>query len=726
MNKPLSPILRIAHFLRFVLTRKLPRLNDRKKDSIRQYKPFLRSSSPGALAPHKTQKMSDSQYIPSHERKRLAYVAIGLFVFFSLLIVQFYRIQIVDGDKWKKHAQAQQEWVVKEPFRRGTFWSNITIKQGHPQQPQALVMDVPKFHLHVDPASLPEEGKHEIASKLAAVLQLGNDAWEPFFAEFQKQSRNRRLLMWLEREKRDEIMSWWMPYARKHRIARNAIFFIRDYQRSYPFGKLLGQVLHTIRDYKDEETMQGVPTGGLEGFFNDELKGKQGKRLVVRSPRHPLALGSVIDEAENGADIYLTINHHLQTIVEEQLEMGVKRAEAKAGWAVMMDPCTGEILALAQYPFFYPEHYRDYFNNPDLIESTRLKAVTDANEPGSIMKPLTIAVCLNANEEARRRGEPPVIGVDEKIAVGSGRFPGRTKPITDTSPVAYLNMPLALQKSSNIYMGRAIQRVIDRLGNQWYRHQLENVFHFGHKTGIEFPGETAGVLPTPGKLHPNGTLEWSLATPYSLVMGYNIQVNSLQMVRAYAILANGGFDIKPTLIRKIVRTENDGSEKVLLENVIPPKELKRILSKEVVDQVISMTKYCSKPGGKAFRGDVPGYTEAAKTGTAEKIVNGQYAKDKNLATFIGFTPVTHPRFVLLVSIDEPRKYIIPGVGGNAFGGVCAAPVFREIAKRSLEYMGVALDDPCGYPVGDPRRDEEKADWVKESRQLQEIYKKWNH
>jgi cell division protein FtsI (penicillin-binding protein 3) len=664
--------------------------------------------------------------IPSDDRKRLAYVAIGLFVFFGLLIVQFYRIQIVDGDKWKKHAQAQQEWVVKEPFRRGTFWSNITIKQGHPQQPQALVMDVPKFHLHVDPSSLPEGSKHEIASKLAALLNLHQEAWEPFFAEFQKQSRNRRLLMWLERETREEIMSWWTPYARKHHIARNAIFFIRDYQRSYPYGKLLGQVLHTIRDYKDEETMQGIPTGGLEGFFNDVLKGKQGKRLVVRSPRHPLALGSVIEEAENGADIYLTINHHLQAIVEEQLEIGVKRAEAKAGWAVMMDPFTGEILALAQYPFFYPEHYRDYFNNPDLIDSTRLKAVTDANEPGSTMKPLTIAILLNANEETKRRGEPPIISPDEKIAVGNGRFPGRTKPITDIHPTTYLHMPLALQKSSNIYLGRAIQRVIDRLGNQWYRQQLETVFHFGQKTGIEFPGETAGVLPLPGKLHPNGTLEWSLATPYSLVMGYNVQVNSLQMVRAYAALANGGFEIKPTLIKKIVRTRSDGSDEVLHEKIFPPKTLKRILSKEVVDQVINMAKYCSKPGGTAFRGDVPGYTEVAKTGTSEKIVNGQYVKDKNLATFIGFTPVPHPRFVLLVAIDEPRKFLIPGIGGNAFGGVCAAPVFREIAKKALEYMGVTPDDPYGYPVGDPRRDEEKADWIKESQQLQEIYKKWNH
>lgn len=671
-------------------------------------------------------KIKNFSPVSSKERKRLVIIAISLFSMFALLIMQFYKIQVVEEEKWKRLAHAQQEGVVKEPFRRGTFWSNVSLKSSHPEQPQPLVIDVPKFHLHIDPDSLPSEKRLEIALKLREFAQLQPESWPAFLGEFQRQSRNRRLLMWLERETRDQVMEWWLPYARKQHIARNAIFFTQDYQRSYPFGKLLGQVLHTIRDYKDEATMQGVPTGGLESYFNEQLKGKQGKSLVSRSPRHSLAMVKVIEEAENGDDIYLTINHHLQAIAEEQLEIGVKRAQAKSGWAVIMNPFTGEILALAQYPYFYPEHYRDYFNDPEQMDITRVKAVSDAREPGSIMKPLTIAICLAANEELRRRGEPPLFSPEEKIAVASGRFPGRNKPITDTHPSQFLNMYLGLQKSSNIYMGRMIQRVIERLGTQWYRGQLENVFHFSHKTGIELPSETPGMLPTPGKQHPNGTLEWSVATPFSLAMGYNLLANSVQIARAYAIIANGGYDVDPTLVKKIVKNKSDGSQELVWDSSLLPIVRKRLLSPAVIEETLKAMKFCTKTGGTATRGDIPGYSEIAKTGTAEKIVNGQYDKDKNVASFIGFAPLPNPRFVLLVSIDEPRKFIIPGVGANEFGGVCAAPVFREIAKKALEYMGVAPDDPYGYPHGDPRRDENKADWHTENRQLQEIYQKWNH
>ena len=242
--------------------------------------------------------------------------------------------------------------------------------------------------------------------------------------EFDLKSRSRHIAMWLDREMKESILKWWIPYAKQRKIACNALYFVTDYRRSYPFGRLMGQVLHTIRDLKDETTLEGVPTGGLEAYFNDYLKGKQGRRKLLRSPLNHLEIDKVIDQPQNGADIYLTINHCIQAIVEEELEKGVVGSSAKGGWAVMMDPATGEILALAQYPFFDPTNYREFFNDPEKIENSKVKAVTDAFEIGSIMKPITIAIGLKANEDLKKQGKNILFRPIDKIDGMRTIFPG--------------------------------------------------------------------------------------------------------------------------------------------------------------------------------------------------------------------------------------------------------------------------------------------------------------
>jgi cell division protein FtsI (penicillin-binding protein 3) len=267
-------------------------------------------------------------------------------------------------------------------------------------------------------------------------------------------------------------------------------------------------------------------------------------------------------------------------------------------------------------------------------------------------------------------------------------------------------MDLAVQKSSNIYMARIIHRLIDRMGEAWYRQALAD-FGFGHKTNVELPAESGGLLPTPGKMHPNGKLEWSVPTPASLSMGHNILVNSLQIVRSYAILANGGMDVQPHLLRKIVK---DG--KTLVDNTVQ-KPMRRILSPKITKPIVRAMKFATKEGGTSKRADIMHYTEAGKSGTAEKIIDGIYSKDHNISSFIGMAPAENPRFVLLVSIDDPEKKVIPGVGKHQMGGVCAAPVFRNIATQALEFLGVTPDDP--------NRD----DWAAEVKALRELYEKWN-
>ncbi|MGC1878982.1 MAG: penicillin-binding protein 2 [Rhabdochlamydiaceae bacterium] len=660
-------------------------------------------------------------------RKRLVWVSLFIFALFCLLIVQFFKIQIIEGEKWTKRARSQHQLVVTEPFKRGLFYSNPSIKLGHPETPQPLVIDIPKFHLFADPGNIPEKERHEIAHKVSTLLNITGKDGIRLREQLEKKSRCRKLAMWLDKEQCDELNKWWFSYARQKKIVRNALFFVQDYKRSYPFGKLLGQVLHTVREEKDDKTRQPIPTGGLELIFDKILQGKEGKRLILRSPRHPMETGKILSYPEDGADVYLTINHHLQAIAEEEICKAVKNANAKGGWAILMDPKSGEIWALAQYPWFEPGSYRDYFNDPKLQENTKIKAISDPYEPGSTMKPLTLALALKANVELRKQGKKPIFSPLEKVATASGSFPGRSKPIHDTHTHPYLNMYLALQKSSNIYVARMVQRIIEALGENWYRNALQEIFGFGMKTGIELPSESPCPLPIPGKLHPNGKMEWSTPTPFSIAFGHNILVNSMQMLRSYAIIANGGYEVRPSLVRKVVRQKKGGSQEVLLDNTSPErvKNYHRLLEPEIVEEVIKAMKYVTKPGGTAPKGDIHGYTEAGKTATSEKIIGGTYSKKDHISTFIGFAPVKDPRFVLLIAIDEPEFKYTPGVGKNQLGGNCSAPAFREIGLRTLQYLGVEPDDPHGFPLGDPRRNENKADWAKELKGLKELYQQWN-
>lgn len=674
------------------------------------------------------QQRRDRGSMPIENRRRLVWLAIWVFFLFCLLIIQFYKIQIIDGEKWTKKALAQHQLTLIEPCKRGTFYANTSLKEGHPEVLRPLVVDVPKFHLFVDPKSIPMHLKSSVANGISSILRFKEEDKNKVAGHLSKECRNRKVLMWLSRDKRNAIELWWLDFAKAHKLPRNGLYFVQDYKRSYPFGKLLGQILHTVREDKDPVTHQHIPTGGLELVLDRYLQGKEGKRILLRSPKHPLDTGKLILAPENGSDVVLTINDYIQAIAEEEIAKAVKKANAKSGWAIMMDPRTGEIFAWAQYPFFDPSQYKGYFNNSYLAEHTKVRAITDPYEPGSTMKPITMAICLHANAELKKQGKPPLFNPQEKISTASGYFPGRSTPIRDTKLHRFLNMEMAIQKSSNIYMARMVHRVIDTLGNDWYRNALQNIFGYGVKTGIELSSETAGLLPTPGKKHPNGALEWSVPTPFSLSFGHNLLVNSLQMLRSYAILCNGGFDVTPTLIKKIIQTQPDGSYKVIRDNVGKEKVqgYKRLLDQSISDEITQVMKYVTKPGGSAPKADIYGYTEGGKTATSEKIVNGVYSRTNHISTFIGFAPAKNPRFVMLIAIDEPEHKFIPGVGKNHMGGACAAPAFGEIGSRTLQYLGVEPDDPYGYAPGDPRRDPEKADWVKDSERLQKIYLDWNH
>lgn len=645
---------------------------------------------------------------------------------FCLLIAQFFRLQVLEHERWKRRAEAQHYFIVKEPFRRGTFYANTSVQPLHEGRPIAFAIDVPLYHLYADPKSIPVSVRQEVGENIIRLLTPPLKESMKMGAELRRKSRSRRLVSWISEQQKNLFTTWWRPYAKKHRIVSNALFFVSDFKRFHPMGRLLGQVLHTIQERRNEVTGKACPTGGLEMALDKVLEGSVGYRRLMRSPHNSLETGEVLKEPSHGADVELTINHCIQAIVEEELERGVKQHKAKGGIAVMVNPRTGEILALAQYPFFFPDKYQDYFNNLKLAEHAKIKPITDTNEPGSPMKALTASLALKANRVLKQQGKPPVFSLLEKIPTSLGNFPGRSKPLTDVHSHKFLNFYMAVQKSSNIYMATLAGRVVKALGEEWYREQLEQCFGLGKKTGVELIGESQGVLPRPGKVTPGGHLEWSRGTPYTLAIGYNVQVTSLQFARAMCVIASGGILPELTLVRKIFRTTDSGRQ-VLLDNTSQERVRKfpRVFEEEDIAEVVRALKYVTKTGGTAAKADINGYTEAGKTGTSMKLVNGQYTDKAHFSSFVGFAPAKNPAFVLFVGLDEPWVGYIPGMGLNHRGGTCATPIFREIGRRTLEFLGVPMDDPYGFPSQDPRGDPSKADWHAETEAARILLQQWD-
>lgn len=182
-----------------------------------------------------------------------------------------------------------------------------------------------------------------------------------------------------------------------------------------------------------------------------------------------------------------------------------------------------------------------------------------------------------------------------------------------------------------------------------------------------------------------------------------------------------------TLVRKISRINEDGETEVLVDHTGQDwtKKFPQVLHEEDARELVRALKFVTKPGGTAVKADINGYSEAGKTGTTMKLVGGRYSEHAHFASFVGFAPATNPAFVLYIGLDEPKVGYIPGRGTNHQGGTCAAPIFREIGRRTLEFLGVPMDDPYGFPSQDPRSDKNKADWYKENEALTKLFERWN-
>jgi cell division protein FtsI (penicillin-binding protein 3) len=348
----------------------------------------------------------------------------------------------------------------------------------------------------------------------------------------------------------------------------------------------------------------------------------------------------------------LTIDKTLQHIAETALDKAVRRAGAKGGMAMVMDPYSAEVLAMASSPTYDPNRFHKY--GP---EYWRNRAVADSFEPGSVLKVFLLAAAL----------EEGVAGVSDSVYCENGRYEVYDRVFHDTSKHGWLTVGEVIKHSSNI--GAA--KVGEKLGRERLYRYLQR-FGFGAKSGIDAPGESEGRL--------RNYKNWSGVTLETVSFGQGISVTAVQLATALSAVANGGFLMKPRLVKRIV----DPAGRTVYEAA--PAIVKRVISEETARKVTRVLTTVTEPDGTGAGAAMDGFSVAGKTGTAQKASarDGGYRDGAYLVSFLGFAPADKPRFVIYVAIDEP-------ISDTASGGKYAAPAFKEIAEEGLSYVGVFSD-----------------------------------
>jgi cell division protein FtsI (penicillin-binding protein 3) len=428
------------------------------------------------------------------------------------------------------------------------------------------------------------------------------------------------------------------------------IFLQREYRRYYPAGEVMAHLIgFTDVDDKGQE--------GLELAFNGSLAGKPGSRRVIKD-----RLGRIVEDVQsirtpqNGALLQLSIDSKIQYLAYRELKKAVLEHHAKAGGIVVLDVRTGEILAMANQPSYNP-------NNRGRLDPsrTRNRAVTDLFEPGSTLKPFTIATALEAGTV-----QPQTI---IQTAPGHITIGGRT--IHDAHTEGALTVEQVIQKSSNVGASKIALGLAPEL--MW---DTFTAVGFGRPPKAEFPGVASGIV--------RPYQHWRPIEQATMSYGHGISVSLLQLARAYTIFATDG------LIRPVTLVKRD-----------TPEPATRVISEKTAREVRHMLEMVVEPGGTAPRAQITGYRVAGKTGTAHKLEGRGYAHDKYVASFVGFAPASAPRLIVAVMIDQPV--------GQYYGGSVAGPVFSSVMAGALRLLGVAPDAPVDNVVLPPPSEEIKED-----------------
>ena len=436
--------------------------------------------------------------------------------------------------------------------------------------------------------------------------------------------------------------------------------FMTESKRFYPNKELAAHLLGWVG-------VDNIGLGGLESTYDSIIRGKPGKVLVQTDARRH-AYSRTEWPPTAGSTVELTIDEYLQHVAERELEAGVRENRAGSGTAIVMNPHTGEILAVANVPTFNPNAFRDSTDN-----ERRNRGVQDLYEPGSTFKVVTASAAI----------EEKVMPINTWIDTSPGRvyISGR-KPITEDRGrnLGVLSFTDVIVKSSNI----GAIKIGFKVGTERMS-RFVSLFGFGRVSSPDFPGENPGIVWSPEK--------WTESALASVSMGYQIGVTPLQMAMAVSSVANGGELVEPRVIRAVYRDNR--------RYVVKPKTLRRTISRETAATLTSIMEEVVNRG-TAKRAQIPGYTIAGKTGTASKLVNGHYSHTDNNASFVGFVPSRNPALTIIVVVDSPH-----GENGT-HGGSVAAPIWKRITEPALQHLGVAPDVDPADPVLVARGDDENA------------------
>lgn len=558
-------------------------------------------------------------------RKRALLCAGAITLWVAAIEGRLAYLQVVRHDELLARAERQQTRTLEAPAKRGEI---------RDRNNRVLAYSVDVDSVYAVPSELADPRK--AAADLCRALDRCTPADR---VELQERLQRKTAFAYVQR---------FVSPAAAARVAAldlAGVGFMKENRRYYPNKELAAQVLGYVG-------VDNKGLGGLEAAYDSVVRGRPGTVLVQTDAKKQVF--SRIERSPTvGGALELTLDEYLQHIVERELAAGVKAHRADGGTAIVMDPNTGEVLAMASYPGFNPNVFRD--SDP---EHRKNRAVTDLYEPGSTFKLVTASAAL----------EEGVITPADPIDVSEGliRLPGN-RIVNDDHRYGVLTFGDVIVKSSNvgaILVGMKLGR--DRLG------AYVNRFGFGRPTSSDFPGESPGIVWSAAKLDTS-----ALA---SVSMGYQIGVTPLQMVTATSAIANGGRLLKPRIVRAIVK---DGA-RTPTEVV----EVRRVVSARTAAELTTiMEDVVTRGTGRNF---VPfdGFTVAGKTGTAQKLVNGVYSHSEYNVSFTGFVPSRKPRLAIVVVVDTPRN-------GMYYGGSVAGPIFRRIAEASLRHLGVA---PTVFPA----------------------------
>ena len=537
-----------------------------------------------------------------------------LFIVLVVLIGRLFTIQITEHEKYSKIAQRQQNKTIKIKAERGL----IKDRNG-----ELLAYTKDDVSLFIDTRMTNKKEKEKIAKRFSS--QFGKT--EKYYLK-KLNSANQNICLEKKASKEDVL-------SLSDFIA-SGYFKVEDYSRVYPYGSLASHVLGFV-------DIELVGVNGVEKQFNKNLTGVDGYKYIERDVQGRIVTVNQKFSAkpEVGNNIELTIDRNLQKILEEELNNGIKKYKGKSGVGIIMNPNSGEILALTNQPDYDPANYSLF---SDLERRNRV--LTDTYEPGSTMKPLVMSILLEEELTHER----------EVINTENGKYKVKGATIRDTHIFGKLTSTGIISYSSNVGIAKLSDRIDDNL---FYRYLRD--YGFGNITSINIPGETAGVLKKPKN--------YSKISKYFISFGYEIGVTPIQLLTAYCALVNGGNLLQPYIVKSL-RDANGNYIEEFSSN-----KIRRVISEKTSKRVVEMMKEAVSDG-TGSEAKLSNVVVAGKTGTAQRLIDKKYSSSDYNSSFVGFFPADNPQYITLIVIKSPKI--------GKYGGRVAAPIFKNIAERIVD------------------------------------------